>query len=335
MPEVLLSDQGNGVQSAVLYQTHYLLDCDKTIHRGVYFPIWLMEEPEAFLHADIAYKLGTLLVSDGWLSNIQFLATTHSPLILATSSAGGDRVRWSLVDKAGLVFSKKVPELGLEDIENISKRLGDPNFEVYFRISDNSPNIIIEDSRPETRDVLISAGINVTQQLTGSGALKKYADVLSGSDFALRMPVFFILDNDKGSTEFKGILTDDSLEATAGDYAIYKIGRRAYVILLPESYAIEDMFAEYDSYLDEVAHELFATGADGMLRPTTDPVPAGLTRAHAKIRNKSAVTLTQAKRLISKEQDVKDLFWSKVSNDGLEIAANDSSAIKALMDFVQ
>lgn len=336
MPEVLLSDQGNGVQSAVLYQTHYLLDCDRTIHRGVYFPIWLMEEPEAFLHADIAYKLGTLLVSDGWLSNIQFLATTHSPLILATSAAGDDRVRWALIDKAGLIFSKTVTELGANDIENIAKRLGDPNFEVYFNISDNRPSIIIEDSRPETKNAFISAGIDVTQQLTGAGALKKYVDVLAGSDFALKAPVFFILDNDKGSTEFKGLLTQNGLEATAGDYSIYKIGNRAYVILLPALYAVENMFSEYDAHLDVVVDQLFESkGTNQIWRATTGSVPANLTRAHAKIRSKTASSIEEAKSLISKEQDVKDLFWSRISSEGLSIQLDDAESIRSLIAFVQ
>ncbi|NCT85616.1 MAG: ATP-binding protein [Comamonadaceae bacterium] len=335
VPEVLLSAQGNGVQSAVLYQTHYLLDCDKTIHRGVHFPIWLMEEPEAFLHADIAYKLGALLVSDGWLSNIQFLATTHSPLILATSAAGDERVRWCLLEKSGVVFSKKVPELIQVDIDDISRRLGDPNFEVYFNISDKMPSILIEDARPETKDAFIAAGIAVTKQLTGAGVLKKYVDVLSGSGFALKAPVFIVLDNDRGAVDFKGFLIEERLRGTAGEYLIYEVGHRSYVILLPSNYSVEDMFEEYDSFIADIANQLFDSAADGSWRATKNSVSGGLTRAHAKVRNKQAADFQSAKVLISKEQDVKDLFWGKVVAESLKIRVDDAEAVKGLMALVQ
>lgn len=75
LPDVSLTSQGTGAQSTILYQTHFLLDSDKTLHRGFYYPIWLVEEPESFLHVDIIFKLGYLLCSDIWLdsySNVDF-----------------------------------------------------------------------------------------------------------------------------------------------------------------------------------------------------------------------------------------------------------------------
>lgn len=110
-PEITLGKQGNGVQATVLFQAHYILDSDKTAHQGFHHPIWLVEEPETFLHADIALKIGLMLSSKEWLSNIQIIATTHSPLILAASSQNKENTTWTLMNTFSKVFTKEVSKI--------------------------------------------------------------------------------------------------------------------------------------------------------------------------------------------------------------------------------
>ncbi|WP_120811273.1 AAA family ATPase [Vogesella indigofera] len=334
-PEVSLSEQGNGIQSTVLYQTHYLLDSDRTIHRGrLHFPIWLIEEPETFLHADIAYKLGKLLVSDEWLGAIQMVITTHSPLILAASSSSGDNISWSLLNQGQLEFSKEVSELDASDFDRVGACLGEPNFEVYFNASKFEDSLIIEDSRALTADVLVKSGVPVTKRLTGSSELKKYVDTLRVLDLDVSSRVIFLLDNDKGAREFKSILREECVEARLNGFVLYKIKDYLFVILFPEDMAVEDMFSEYDDSLCsdvDILYDFNEHANDGGAT-VTRAVPPDLSRAHAEIRGKSKVgSVSEAKRQIAKCQDVKDRFWVRVEKEELMIDNLCSESIRNLL----
>lgn len=334
LPEVSLSEQGNGVQSAVLYQTHYLLDSDKTIHRGVYFPIWLVEEPESFLHADIVYKLGKLLVSNEWLGVVQMVVTTHSPLILAASAYSEKEVAWTLLNQAEPVFSKSVSTLEVADFDLIGTCLGDPNFEVYFSISSALDSLVIEDSRKLTNDVLIKSGLPVTKALTGSSELKKYVDTLGGFDLDVSSNVVFLLDNDKGARELKNVITVDNLYKSEGEFRLYKIKDYLWIILLPEGNAIENLFEEYDSFLAECVWQLYDFDddvTDGGAT-TARPVSPDMSRAHADIRGKARVgSLIEAMRQIEKCQDVKDKFWREVDVKGLVLKKENVDSVLCLL----
>lgn len=337
LPEVSLSGQGNGVQSAVLYQTHYLLDSDKTIHRGLYFPIWLVEEPESFLHADITYKIGRLLVSAEWLGVVQMIVTTHSPLILAASSSTLCNVRWSLLDGGALKFSKEIGALDQGDFHEVGSCLGDSNFEVYFNASSAGDILLIEDSRPLTKQVLVNSGIPVSKSLNGSGELKKYVDTLRFIDLDISSDVVFLLDNDKGAREFRTLLIEEARVKVAGGFSLYKIKDYLWIILFPEDMAVEDLFDEYDGFLGKCAFELYDFNEDMTegVATTSRGIPASLSRAHAEIRGRAKVhSHAEAKRQIAKCQDVKDVFWREVAHESYEIAAGHVANVMQLLDGI-
>ncbi|MGG9962675.1 ATP-dependent nuclease [Ferruginibacter sp. SUN106] len=311
LPDVSLKSQGTGAQSTILYQTHFLLDSDRTLHRGFYYPIWLIEEPESFLHADIIFKLGYLLCSDTWLDNIQMLISTHSPLLLATSKQNADRIMWFSVDKHALLRSKKVSEWSEDEIKEIGILMGDPNFDIYFKTSESKTLIIIEDSKEVTEKKLREAKINVTQRLNGVSDLKRYFDVLRSVDISMGRNVYFLVDNDDGIKEFRNTIEKgDEIKKTATGFIKYKFANNVFLIVFPENFAIEELFKEHDSVLESCANQIFN---DGYTNAAIDKnIPANLTRAHASIRNKSVKNLDDAKKIIRNAQDVKDIFWNLV-----------------------
>ena len=131
-PEIDLTSQGTGAQSTILYLTHFLLDSDRSLHRGEYHPLWLLEEPESFLHVDLLANLAKQLNSEKWLNNIQMLVSTHSPVLLAGSRVAKDRINWSVLLDRGKLYNKLTTEYTDEEIKEIGKIMGDPNFFAYF-----------------------------------------------------------------------------------------------------------------------------------------------------------------------------------------------------------
>lgn len=114
-PMVNLLSQGSGAQALILYFTHYILDSDKAISRSrgaEHHPIWLIEEPESFLHADLISKIADQFNSEDWLSNIQFVISTHSSILLAKSHVREGAVMWHSM-RDGIVKKSKSSEKGL------------------------------------------------------------------------------------------------------------------------------------------------------------------------------------------------------------------------------
>jgi hypothetical protein len=59
-----------------------------------------------------------------------------------------------------------------------------------------------------------------------------------------------------------------------------------------------------------------------------------LSRAVSSLRGKIHVrSLMEAKALIKKEQDVKDIFWGKVSEFGYKIKDTNREALLSLIDY--
>jgi len=328
-PEVSLTSQGTGAQSTILYQTHFLLDSDKTLHRGFYYPVWLVEEPESFLHADIISKLGQLLCSDSWLDNIQMLVSTHSPILLATTKQNEDRIKWFVLDQHQLSSGKVASDWSSEEVRGIGRLMGDANFEVYFAAADNETPIIIEDSRAATANVLRDAGIAVTKALNGASDLRRYFDVLRSMKIADR-PVFLLVDNDDGFKNFASAMGEGTLvRKTAHDFQLYAFDNNINLVVFPQGWAVEDLFTEFDPLLESCANKIF--NADHTKAVTDVDIPANLTRAHTSIRNKSATGLDEAKNMIRGNQDVKDIFWGKVESDGLKINGEIAEEISSLI----
>jgi len=331
LPEITLTAQGTGAQSIVLYQTHYILDSDLSLHRGFYVPIWLLEEPESFLHTDIAVKLGNLLASDEWLESIQMVVSTHSPVILACSRKNSERSRWITMEGHAVSEQKRVDAVTDGDIDKIGKMMGDPNFDAYFNASQRGPLLFIEDTRALTKAKLEEAGIVVTKALDGSSAVKKYIDVFRAVSGIVPKKAFFLLDNDKGAQDFKDYLTQHTLKAKQGQFVLHALGNEVFVVLLPAGFAVEDLFDEFEEELEECAKAIYQD--DFRLRAQA---PMILTRAASAARARGNVAnLDEAKNVIRNQQDVKDVFWTKLEANNYKVAKVHAEAIKALIEKTQ
>ena len=146
LPRISLTSHGTGSQSAILYQTHYVLDSDKLLHQGQYYPMWLLEEPESFLHADIAFQIARLLSSDEWLESIQMVISTHSPIILAGSTGNPERTSWVLCDEGQIKSIHNVDKVDQVSIDQVGVMMGDGNFGIYFEAGKSEANYFLEDT---------------------------------------------------------------------------------------------------------------------------------------------------------------------------------------------
>lgn len=319
LPVVSLTSQGTGAQSTILYQTHFLLDSDKTLHRGFYYPVWLIEEPESFLHADIIFKLGALLCSKEWLGNIQMLISTHSPLLLATSRNNSEDITWHELTGHKINLSKPVQEWNDAEIKEMGIVMGDPNFDIYFKTFSMSKLIFIEDSRELTERKFKESGIDVTTRLPGIAEMRRYFNVLRAIDISMGRNIYFLVDNDDGVKEFTSVIKVVApIEISPQGFKKFSFENNVYVILFPEKMAVEELFEEHDDVLESCANKLFNetyTAANSY-----GDIPANLTRAHAHVRNKSVNGIDQAKDLIRNTQDVKDIFWGKVEDQDYKIS---------------
>lgn len=330
MPDVSLTSQGTGAQSTILYQTHFLLDSDKTLHRGFYYPIWLVEEPESFLHADIIFKLGYLLCSDLWLENIQMLISTHSPLLLATSKANAENITWFTLDRHALLNNGPVDKWTEDQVREIGILMGDPNFDIYFRTAEVDRIVIIEDSKELTEQKFIEAGIKVTQRLNGVTEMKRYFNVLRSVDISMGRNIYFIVDNDDGIKEFRSSLSVGELvQTTDHGFEKYRFPNNVFLIVFPENYAVEELFDEHDEILESCVNQIF--NSDYTHAISDAPIPPNLSRAHANIRNKEANGIEDAKTLIRNQQDVKDIFWKEVEDKKLKISEKYELDLKSLI----
>jgi hypothetical protein len=328
LPDVSLTSQGTGAQSTILFQTHFLLDSDKTLHRGFYYPVWLIEEPESFLHGDIIHKLGALLCSEEWLSKIQMLISTHSPILLSTSKRTAAEINWYLLNNYNIQLGKTVTEWTKDEITLMGSMMGDPNFDIYFNTNDNILKIFIEDSRKLTAAKYIEAGIKVSDSLNNNSEQKRYFDVLRKIDFG--KPAYFLVDNDKGKSEYANLLTEDNLIKTTKDgFKKYKFENDVYIILFPDRFAAEELFKEHDTILEDCASKIF--NAEFTRAATDKSIPHNLTRAHSEIRNKKPTGKEDAKEMIRNNQDVKDIFWKEVETKKYSIDQRFSRQIQTLI----
>lgn len=326
-PEIELTSQGTGAQSAILYLTHFLLDSDKSLHRDEYHPLWLVEEPESFLHADLMFKIGKELNSDAWLGNIQMVISSHSPIILATSKLNEDKIMWNLIGEHFIKEQKLVQNWNSNEIRGIGQLMGDSNFCLYFLAATKKDLIFIEDSRSDTMDAFTKNDIDITKGLSGTSEVKKYIDFFEEFSSILDKNVYFIIDSDKGKKEFTRYLKNECKNTNG--FSRYKITEKVFLITLPENSTIEDMFGEFDNFLEECASKLF----DPSFSPS-DTVPGYLSRAHAFIRGRQdkPKDKSEAKQLIKNIQDVKDAFWKKIKQDNLIFTKDKSESFKTLLE---
>lgn len=329
--EIDLTLQGTGAQSIILYLIHFLLDSDKSLHQGEYHPLWLIEEPESFLHADLLANLAKQLNSDRWLSNIQMLISTHSPMLLAGTGLAKDKINWIILDKHKKKidkFSKDYTEKEFEDLGNL---MGDPNFYAYFTISQNKKLIFIEDERKETKDAYNTAGIQISDGPSGIGWIKKYLDVLEATPEILQSEAYFIVDADKGEKAIdKHIQAMTKIQENNGFKKFQYNKNKIFLILLPENKAVEFLFDEYEIHIEECIDKIWNNNFS--IKKNT---PSNLSRAVNEARRQGFLinTKTKAFDLIKNAQDVKDIFWQKVVTDNYKISSANVMVLKNLLSI--
>lgn len=334
MPEISLTSQGTGAQSMVLYLAHFLLDSDRSLHRGEYHPLWLLEEPESFLHADFIFQIGKQLSSKEWLDNIQMVVSTHSPIILASSRESSEQINWTLMKAHNIETNKPLKEWTENDIQSIGNQMGDSNFEVYFTYSENKKYFLfLEDSRKVTRNSLIQSGFEVTKGLNGTGEIIKYIETYPSIQPSVKKDAFFLIDNDLGKKDFTRFLKSDKIVVVKEDISKYKISDGMFILLLPEGCAHEGLFPEFDNFLKEKVDLLFEIDGNTGKYRFSKKIPADLSRTHAAIRDKDLpVDFDSAKWLIKNTKDIKDLFWKKVADENLLIENKFKDALIALIE---
>lgn len=326
LPEINLTSHGTGAQSTILYQTHYVLDSDRSLHQGMYFPVWLLEEPESFLHADIAFQLGRLLASAEWQSSIQMIISTHSPIILAGSRQNPETKKWVLIDKYEVTANHSVDGVLESDIKNIGRVMGDANFDAYFTGGGQGPFVFIEDARNVTRTSFENAGIGVTKSLNGISDIKKYLGVYLGVSEALSDNAYFIVDGDKGLSEVNSLLAEGTVVDEWIGWKKYKLKDRLFVIVLPPGTAVESLFDEWPDVLEETIDDLL--NEDLSIKAN---IPARLSRVVEPLRRSPPVDRQDAIAKICSMQDVKDRFWQRVADSGWSIADRHAEALRALL----
>ncbi|TGN00019.1 ATP-dependent nuclease [Leptospira dzoumogneensis] len=326
LPEINITSQGTGAQTTILFQTHFLLDSDRSLHRGEYHPVWLLEEPESFLHADITIKLGKLLNSSEWLKNIQIITTTHSPLLIATSNINSSNIRWSLLEKAEIVKTETSDRWSESDIKEMGKMLGDSNFLTYFETINKDSALFIEDTRKETIEMYSSVGIEIKKALNGIGEVKKYIEVIESYSDHLNSPIFFLVDCDEGKSQIEIFLKNQKSERKG--VKLYEYRKNLFIILLPPTFAIENLFEEYDSIVKRgIAHIV-----DSNLKPV-QVVASNFSRAHGHMRGKKYTNEQEVILDLRKQQDFKDYFWAEVKKNALTISNDYVEIIKEYLSY--
>ena len=329
-PEIELISQGTGAQSVILYLAHYLLDSDRSLHQGEYHPIWLLEEPESFLHADLIVKFAKELNSQDWLDNIQMLTSTHSPIILAMSRLGGKSIVWNQIENSVLTQSKSVEKWNEDEILGIGKLMGDDNFQIYFSASIDDKLIFIEDTKKITLQRYEQAGIKVEKGLRGTSEIKKFISVLLSSPSFIRQNIYFIIDADAGLKQFSEYLPAHASNNIDG-FKLYKISgsTKLFILALPDGFSVENLFSEFNAHLDNCVSKIWDL-ASWNIRSS---IPKELTRACSEARSKNDINSEdQAKKLIKNHQDVKDSFWIEAEKNKYQFDAALINKIKSLIN---
>ncbi|MEK7514602.1 MAG: AAA family ATPase [Patescibacteria group bacterium] len=326
LPEIELTSQGTGAQSTILYLAHYLLDSDRSLNRGEYHPIWLMEEPESFLHADLLAKLSKQLNSDKWLQNIQMIISSHSPILLASSRATAGQTRWTILGNFEIEQSIMVDKVSDNIIDRLGVLMGDNNFSAYFAVAEDKNLVFLEDKRELTLKVFRDSGINLTKGLEGVPEVGKFLDVLKTTPELLRSKAFFIVDNDKGLSQLSRHLSN-GVEKEGTGFKRYKCSdiSEVYIICLPESKIVEDLFAEYDNHLSNCISKIW----DAKFK-VLDSTPSNLARVVGQARAHEVKSKEDQIKLIKNTQDVKDLFWKDVEKNSYNISRENKEALMKL-----
>ncbi|MEX2304937.1 MAG: AAA family ATPase [Waddliaceae bacterium] len=328
LPEIELTSQGTGAQSTILYLAHYLLDSDRSLNKGEYHPVWLMEEPESFLHADLLAKFSKQLNSEKWLQDIQMIISSHSPILMAASRAVGSWTRWTILDDYKVEESVLVSDTSESFVEKMGFLMGDNNFSAYFAVAENNPLTFIEDERKQTIEALCRSNINITKGLGGIAQVDRFLDVIKSTPEFIRSKVYFIVDGDTGLSTIARHIKGGDAEAKSG-FKKYKCddAENVFVVQLPEKMIIEDLFDEYEDHLLNCISQIWDD--DFNIR---GKIPTRLSRVTSKARNRTASSKKEQEEIIKNEQDIKDLFWDEVEKEEYQINKGHQKILSLLLE---
>lgn len=317
-PMVDLLSQGSGAQSLILYFAHYILDSDKTPYRAAeYHPVWLIEEPESFLHADLVSQLANEFNSQEWLDNIQLMISTHSAILLAKSRNVGNESHWHRMGSPRL--SKASTMWSSDELRDMGRMLGDANFLGYFLSSSSDRPVILEDSRQETADAFKRSGLNVLTGLKGISDINRTISSLLPLEETLTTKTYFIVDNDRGLTQIKSVLSGGDEVAIQDGFKLVRIGKTdaLNVIVLPTNQASEDLFKEFAIFLDECVKAVYDPSQSVIKQGYPNylaGVVAGLYKTKPELLDRAMI-----EEMIKTNTDVKSVFWKDTKENRYNI----------------
>jgi hypothetical protein len=140
--------------------------------------------------------------------------------------------------------------------------------------------------------------------------------------------VYFLIDNDLGAKNLERFQSD--LVMDWHGFRKYKVSEKVFLIVFPVGAAVEDLFEEFDNYLEECLHILFKNLLDGAME-LADSAVFEFSRTYVELRGKTIHNKEEAKARIKNTQDVKDGFWKKVADEGLVLSKKDVGALKRLL----
>jgi len=255
--------------------------------------------------------------------------STHSPVLLAGSRIGEEKIIWSVLSERGMHFNKLTTEYSDDEIKEIGKLMGDPNFLAYFLAAQNEPLIFIEDGKSITVEKYISAGISVTKGLRGVSEISRFLEVFQSTPFIINNKIYFIIDSDKGKSEFSRFYDSQKADKSKGGFLRFKVknSENIYLIFLPDDFAAESLFLEFNNHLEECISKIW----DTTTWERNQLVPANLSSLGTLCRRSTVTTKDEAISLIKNHEDVKSLFWEKVKKFDYKINQAYISALKYLL----
>ncbi len=331
LPEIPLTMQGTGVQQSLLYYASYVLDSDMTIKRNSErYPVWLLEEPESFLHANMIIKLAKDLTSVEWLGNLQILTTTHSGLLLSSAINKETKALWNVISAHALKQSFSPTNIDENKLHEISVIMGDPNFDVSFYSS--FFRVFNEDLSEVLTARLKEVGIP-SKGLGGSSEIVRYIkafDAAGTGDLGKIVQARFVVDGDKGFKDIAKLLNDSPEKQVSGFRRYSTKSGISKVIVLPS--AAEDLFSEFSEFVNECAHEIcdehlvLKSSCSGEFTQ----VYANLKRQFTASKPLDSWKIIEVE--LKKDDNVKRIFWKKVRDENLKI---DSEQAKILLDLLE
>jgi len=255
--------------------------------------------------------------------------STHSPVLLAGSRVAEEKIIWSTLSERGSNFNKPTTEYSDDEVKEIGKMMGDPNFFAYFLAAKNEPLIFTEDEKTITIDKYLEAGIKITKGLNGVNEIVKFITVFQSAPFIINDKIYFIIDSDKGKDAVSRFYDSSVVDKSQNGFLRFKVkdAENVYLIFLPDNFAAENLFLEFENHLEECVSKLYITKTWKL----NDSMPTNLASVQKCLRRNPITSREEAIDLIKNNDDVKYLFWKKVEKFNYKIEEKNIAALNDLL----